>query len=123
MSKLTAFSLSFYFTASTLLSADMSHIAGVYFPKGDEGVVQWSCNADHVGLDGGALVISASRFEAVDLTCEMASLSPSGKAVRATLDCMSEGQPFKADVIFTPTPTGVEITDEHGSVYWMRCDT
>jgi hypothetical protein len=119
MLKTTLF-LSFV-TMSSAQAGDLSAISGLYFPSMDQGVLQWNCTSDTIGMDGGALSITETSFQGVDNTCDIQDPRPEGASINATLVCMAEGMPWENRVRFTPTPTGVQITDDRGTVSWTRC--
>jgi hypothetical protein len=116
----TALFLSF-FIATASSAADLSAISGLYYPAIDEGVLNWLCTEDTIGMDGGALAISETQFYGVEGVCDIMSPQMMETSVNATLVCMSEGMPWQTSVQITPTQKGVTIADEHGDIHWTRC--
>lgn len=82
----------------------------------------WSCSADHLGSDGGALGILDGKLYGVEITCELGPPRPvtGGQLFSAT--CSGEGESYTTDYIIATTPTGLSLTRDAETVQWRRCD-
>ncbi len=92
---------------------------GLYQPTG----YNWSCSADFLGLDGGAVGIVDGYLEGVENRCELTSPRPSrtGVGITYTALCNGEGTEYREQVTISKTDIGVNITWGGSTISWSRC--
>jgi len=117
----TLLTLSVFLSSAIAAQAEITEIAGLFYPSIDEGRFTWSCQEQDVGMEGGALKISTTEYHGVENRCSVNDPSPAGTGYDITLECMSEGMPYQERIHVEPTETGVEITNEYGVIQWTRC--
>lgn len=96
---------------------EAQNIDGLYHPVG----TSWSCSADQIGMEGGALAILDGVFEGVENRCDLTSPVALENGTRFTAVCSAEGETYQEPITITPTANGVRIQRELGTAYWKRC--
>lgn len=108
-------------TSSPAISQVGSAFDGLYFPDGSTG---WTCNPDHIGLDGGALGIGGGYLDGLENRCELTNPQPAlGDGTSFTALCSAEGETYADVVTITKTGAGVRINRNGASVAWNACPT
>jgi len=104
-------------------SANATPFAGIYRPDYPE-FTNWSCRADQVGMDGGAVAILNNQILGVENTCDMDNPRPltDQKGMAYTLTCAGEGETYRETAEITRTPTGIRINRSGGASDWIKCD-
>ncbi|WP_092783148.1 hypothetical protein [Jannaschia pohangensis] len=83
----------------------------------------WSCRADQIGMDGGAMAVEGDKLMAVESVCTLGSPSPVGAtgAVLTRAECSGEGEAFSEDMILFRDDTSLTIIRPAGKITWMPC--
>ncbi len=113
-------SLGLLAVSASLACATAGHaqgIDGLYQPSG----ASWSCSADQVGMDGGALSIQGDVLNGVENRCDLTSPRPDGTGTRYTAVCSAEGEEYREDLTLTPTANGLSHERDGSTVYWEAC--
>lgn len=102
----------------------VSRLDGLYFPS-SASASSWSCNADQIGMDSGALGIGGGYLDGVENRCELVNPQQisNGTGVRFTAVCSAEGETYSDSVTITKTDAGVTIARNGQSVDWTECPT
>lgn len=83
----------------------------------------WSCNAEAIGQDGGALGVSSQQLIGIDNTCTLAN--PVNirdmDAVLYDATCTAEAETSTARVMIMPSPGGVYIIRDQLVFEWEMC--
>jgi hypothetical protein len=104
--------------ACAATTANAQSIDGLYQPAG----TSWSCSADQIGVDGGALAIRNGAFDGVENSCTLTGPVPVESGTRFTAVCSAEGSTYSESMTITPTADGVKIDRNGLTDYWSRCD-
>ncbi len=113
-------SLGLLAVSASLACATAGHaqgIDGLYQPSG----ASWSCSADQVGMDGGALSIQGDVLNGVENRCYLTSPRPDGAGTRYTAVCSAEGEEYREDLTLKPTANSLSLERDGSTVYWERC--
>ncbi|MBM2576667.1 hypothetical protein JQC91_10160 [Jannaschia sp. Os4] len=110
------------FTLAALLAAAppvaAQDIDGLYKPEG----ARWSCRADEVGMDGGALAIREGRLEGVENSCDLGSTGRVGGGwVEFRATCSGEGATARRTITLRRHPLGLEFRERGYRYVWERC--
>lgn len=109
--------LTFFITTSGLRA--QTPFDGLYQPTG----YNWSCSAEYLGADGGAVGIVDGYLEGVENRCALTSPHPNstGGSITYTAVCSAEGTEYREEVTLSQTDAGVDITRGGYTVSWTRC--
>jgi hypothetical protein len=105
--------------ACAATTAHAQSIDGLYQPAGSS----WSCSADQIGADGGALAIRNGVFDGVENRCTLTAPVIAGIGTRFTAVCSAEGSTYSEPMTITPTDDGVQIDRNGATANWIRCDS
>jgi hypothetical protein len=100
-------------------SAHAQSFDGMYQPEGND----WTCNPDHIGMDGGALAIGGGFIDGVENRCELINprQSTTGDGTQYTALCSGEGEEYREDLTIASTNDGVRILRDEYEILWTRC--
>ncbi|MEM9343625.1 MAG: hypothetical protein AAGA87_11325 [Pseudomonadota bacterium] len=116
------FRLAFPIAALTALPAlaDTSAFEGLYYPEALPG---WSCRADALGSDGGAVGVRDGKLEGVENSCELLDPTPADPpgAVAFKLRCMAEGEIYEDAVTLQRDGTRLLLRRDDSTVVWEQC--
>lgn len=92
---------------------------GLYQPTG----YNWSCSAEYLGADGGAVGIVDGYLEGVENRCKLTSPRPNrtGDSITYTAVCSAEGTEYREEVTLSQTDAGVDVTRGGYTVSWTKC--
>lgn len=105
--------------ATTTMAAHAQNFDGLYQPAGHT----WTCNPDHIGIDGGALAIGGGFIDGVENRCKLSNprKSISEDSTQFTAICSGEGVEYREDLTITSTVSGVRIVRDGSEILWNRC--
>lgn len=83
---------------------------------------EWSCKADHIGMDGGALSIDGDILEGVESRCKLTNPRAVDDSIRYFATCSADGTEFESPLTLTRTDNSVRIDRDGASIFWERCD-
>lgn len=101
------------------LSQQVTEFDGLYYPTDTPG---WTCNPDHIGLDGGALSIGGGYLDGLENRCDLTVPVRVVNGTRFTAVCSAEGSTYSEPITITPTSDGVMIKRDGSTAFWNRCD-
>jgi hypothetical protein len=92
---------------------------GLYQPAG----MNWSCRADQVGMDGGALSIRNNELRGVENFCRLTRPTPvrDMNAVLYDAVCSAEGTQYSERVMILRHSRGVHIIRDGWVSDWRYC--
>ncbi len=99
--------------------ANAQDLDGLYQPSGSS----WTCLADHIGMDGGALSVEGDIFNGVESRCQLTNPRLDGDGTTYTAICSAEGEEYREDLTLTPTQKGLSFRRSGETFYWDRCGT
>lgn len=107
-------------SATSVSAQTVTDFDGLYYPTGTTG---WSCNPDHIGMDGGALSIGDGYLDGVENRCELTNPQPAsnGVGIMFTALCSGEGESYSDPVQITKTDAGVTINRNDRVAAWTAC--
>lgn len=111
----------FLFLAMIAGAAHGQSMDGLYLPD-EAWAASWSCSADHLGSDGGALGILDGKLYGVENTCELGPPRPVAGGQLFSATCSGQGETYAVDYTIATTPTGLSLTRDGETVQWRRCD-
>lgn len=106
-------------TAALAGSTQAQSVDGLYQPSG----ASWSCSAEQIGMDGGALSIQNGVLDGVENRCQLTAPVGVGDGIRYTAVCSGEGTEYREPLTLTPTANGVKIERDGSTIHWERCGT
>lgn len=93
---------------------------GLYVPEG----MNWSCRADQLGMDGGALAFRGDELVGVENYCKLTQPTQvrGMNAVLFDAVCSGEGEEYTERVMLMPHfQNGIYIIRDGGVADWRRC--
>lgn len=84
----------------------------------------WSCVADDLGQDGGAVGLIDGTLHGVESQCVLgqARLAPNGPGRLYHATCSGEGDVASTEIMITPMSVGIDIARDGQTIQWRRCD-
>lgn len=100
----------------------VSRLDGLYFPA-SASASSWSCNADQIGVEGGALSIAGGHLDGVENRCALTDpvAGANGNSIHYIAVCSAEGENYSEPVTITKTASGVGIGRDGRTVFWSAC--
>lgn len=93
---------------------------GLYRPSGPIGA-DWSCSANQIGMEGGALSIGDGYIDGVENRCKLTEETTSNGTTYYTADCSAEGEIYFDEFAISKTDTGVMILRKEVEIRWDSC--
>lgn len=84
----------------------------------------WSCAADDLGQDGGAVGMIDGTLHGVESQCVLgqARLAANGPGRLYHASCAGEGEEAPTEIMIVETAVGIDITRDGQTIQWRRCD-
>lgn len=110
------------FASPAMAQSLLDRVQGLYAPA--LAGIPWSCRADAVGMDGGALAIRGAQVFGVENTCNLRNpfVIPGMDAIKFDRICTGEGTTYDAGpMIVMPSRDGVLLISDGFVSEWTRC--
>ena len=102
-------------------TATAQDLEGLYRPD-YPWAASWSCEAEALGADGGAVGILDGQLHGVENTCDLTNPKTVEGGTAFTAVCSGEGETYSSAYVIRPTSTGITLERDGEVVQWRRCD-